>query len=597
MNETEVAVELFNSQLENLFEFGRGLYESHDEKRKIKIGQAYQRYILNARSKLSKTKSFFILDRPADFYDYYVSTGISCGSVNLENPGILQCVNISDRVVIAGTGGCGKSVFMRHLFLDCIKQMKYVPVFVELRDLNDSARTIDEHVFYTLENGGFDVGGSFVRRSMEYGNFCFFFDGFDELIESRRLEVSDYIKEISLRYSGCPVIVSSRPDERFHGWNQFSIFFVDPLSKKAAMSLVKKLPVEEEVKIKFLKELDEKLYAEHQSFLSNPLLLSIMLLTYHQNAEVPTKLSLFYSQAYEALFQKHDATKGAFSRSRSTNLDILDFSKVFALFSLLTYDNRLFRMSKMDCLKFIEESKKRVGGDFDRKDYLQDLLGATCLLVEDGLQVAYSHRSFQEYFVSLYILGESFEAQCVLLDRFWDPTGSDSIITLLYEQNPAMVERVLLIPNLNKAFKDLGVVSEVTVNSHSEYLVQSYELLQADSKGLSFISRMDKDNKKRIALGIIGTAMKICGRWNRAPSEVYGALSDAVLKKLGASGSYSSYQLSKLHEEPEVMKMLRDSETSYGINYLTIAFNLYKELEEKHANHTKSLLDLLDGSK
>lgn len=60
MNETEIAVELFNSQLENVFNFGMGIYEAQDEKRKIKIGQAYQRYILNARSKLAKTKSFFI---------------------------------------------------------------------------------------------------------------------------------------------------------------------------------------------------------------------------------------------------------------------------------------------------------------------------------------------------------------------------------------------------------------------------------------------------------------------------------------------------------------------------------------------------------
>ncbi|WP_167355305.1 NACHT domain-containing protein [Pseudomonas marginalis] len=597
MSQAEIAVELLNSQLENLFNFGRGLYESHDEKRKIKIGQAYQRYILNARSKLSKTKSFFVLDKPADFYDYYVSTTISCGGVYLENPGISRCVNESDRIVIAGTGGCGKSVFMRHLFLDCIKQMRFVPVLIELRDLNDSVRTVDEHVFYTLENGGFDVGGSFVRRSMEYGNFCFLFDGFDELVEPRRNEVGDYIKEISLRYSGCPVIVSSRPDERFNGWNQFSVFSVEPLSKKAAISLVKKLPVEKEVKDKFLRELDERLYEEHQSFLSNPLLLSIMLLTYHQNAEVPSKLSVFYSQAYEALFQKHDATKGAYSRSRSTSLDILDFSKVFSLFSLLTYDNRIFRMSKVDCLEFIEESKKRLGADFDRQDFLSDLLGATCMLVEDGLQVAYSHRSFQEYFVSLYILGESLEVQTKLIDRFWEPTGSDSVIALLYEQNPALVERVLLIPYLEKAFRDIGVVSKVTHKSHFEFLRKSYEMVQANKNELSFMFHMDDSSKRRIALGIIGTAVTICGRWSKAPSEVYRALSDAVFKELNGEGDYFSFRFSNLREKPKVLKLLRDSETSYGINYLTTAFNLYKELKEKHSNHAKSLFDLLDGSK
>lgn len=597
MNETEIAVELFNSQLENVFNFGMGIYEAQDEKRKIKIGQAYQRYILNARSKLAKTKSFFILDKPTDFYDYYVSTEISCGRISLDNPGISQCVNVSDRIVIAGTGGSGKSIFMRHMFLDCINTMRFVPVLIELRDLNDSKRTVEEQIFYVLENGGFNVGGGFVIRSMEAGRFCFLFDGFDELIESRRREVSDYINEISLRFSGCPIIVSSRPDERFYGWNQFSIFFVEPLSKEAALSLVKKLPVEEEVKKKFLIELDERLYDEHQSFLSNPLLLSIMLLTYHQNADVPTKLSLFYSQAYEALFQKHDATKGAYSRSRATSLDILDFAKVFSLFSLITFDRRIFRMSKITCLEFIEDSKIRLGTNFDRQDFLQDLLGATCLLVEDGLQVAYSHRSFQEYFVSLFILGESLEVQTQLLDRYWNSTGSDSVVELVHEQNPAMVERALLIPFLDKAFDELGQVADITPEYHFEYLCKAYTSMQVDPGGISITHCMDGLSSKRVAFGVIDTANKLCGRWNSPPEEVYRKLSDAILDELGERGGKCSLSVSELASKPKVLKVMQDSNTFFGIEYLKMAHDLYGQLKRKHSDHAKSLFDLLGANR
>lgn len=595
MNQSELAVEILNSQLENLFNFGMGLYESQDEKRKIKIGEAYQRYILNARSKLAKTKSFFILDKPSDFYDYYVATSISCGRIFLESPGITQCIDVSERIVIAGTGGSGKSIFMRHLFLDCIKQMKYVPILIELRDLNDSEKTIEQHIFYTLENGGFDVGGGFVKRSMEYGKFCFLFDGFDELVVARRNEVADYIREITSRFTGCPVIVSSRPDERFHGWSEFSVFAVNPLSKKSAMLLVKKLPVEDEVKSKFLKELDERLYEEHSSFLSNPLLLSIMLLTYHQNAEVPAKLSIFYSQAYEALFQKHDATKGAYLRSRATSLDILDFSKVFSFFSLLTYDKRIFRMSKIDCLTYIEETKKRLGYDFNRQDFMQDLLGATCLLVEDGLQVAYTHRSFQEYFVSLFILSEGLEVQTTLLDRYWNPAHDESIVKLLYEQNPAVVERALLIPHLDKAFESLGVTVEITPELHFDYLCQTFESIWGDSRGMSFRHRMDPNGK--IALGIIGTLMEISGKQDAYKVETYHSLADDVKKLLGDQRGDYSIGVSELEHEPAVLGMLRASDTVYGIGHLRVAFDLYTKLKEQHSNHTKSLFELLDEKK
>src|SRR6185503_8614326 len=125
-----------------------------------------------------------------------------------------------------------------------------------------------------------------------------------------------------------------------------------------ACELVQKLPFESEFTSKFLKDLRDTLFAKHNSFLSNPLLLSIMLLTYGQSADIPNKLNVFYNQAYEALFQRHDALKGAFQRDRSTGLDIQDFAKVFAAFSLQTYDKRVFQMSKTQAIDYLEGAKK-----------------------------------------------------------------------------------------------------------------------------------------------------------------------------------------------------------------------------------------------
>ncbi|WP_123473532.1 NACHT domain-containing protein [Pseudomonas protegens] len=594
-DDVELALDFMSSSsFEKLFKFGRGLYEVQDEKRKIKIGEAYQKYILVAKSKLSKIKSFFITDGPKDFYQYYVPVALSSGRYQIPEPNIERSIRENDRVVITGTGGSGKSILMRHLFLDCISGLRYAPILIELRDLNDSERTIEEHVFYVLQNGGFDVGGSFVKRSMEAGNFCFLFDGFDELVESKRREVGEYIKEISLRYLGCPVIVSSRPDERFSGWGQFSVLNVAPLSKNVAIQLVSKLPVEDDVKSKFILELNERLFEEHKSFLSNPLLLSIMLLTYHENAEVPKKLSLFYSQAYEALFQKHDAAKGAYSRKKLTDLDILDFSKVFSLFSLLTYDKRVFRMTKMDCLNYIEESKARSGFDFDRNDFMRDLLDATCLLIDDGVQVAYSHRSFQEYFVSTFILKEGAEVQRGLLERYWDPTGSDSVIALTYEQNPAVVERGLLIPRLEKAFDEIGVTTDVTEESYLRYLQVSYEILTVDERGIAFTHKTERYGRKAIALGIIGTVANLCCRWENPPVEKYALLSEKFLLEAGApSESYLS-TTADLSVEPALIEVLSSSDTVFGIGYLRMVFRKYLELKNSHEMHTKSLFDLLD---
>ena len=95
-----------------------------------------------------------------------------------------------------------------------------------------------------MQNGGFEIDGNFFLEAQKHGNFCFLFDGFDELLASKRESVDRYIKSLSEKFPNCPIFISSRPDERFRAWNQFDEFCVEPLSRASAISLVGKLPVE-----------------------------------------------------------------------------------------------------------------------------------------------------------------------------------------------------------------------------------------------------------------------------------------------------------------------------------------------------------------
>jgi len=211
-------------------------------------------------------------------------------------------------------------------------------------------------------------------------------------------------------------MVSSRPDQEFAGWSQFSVFKAKALTLSQACSLVDKLPYDEELKTKFIGDIKDGLFEKHQSFLSNPLLLSIMLLTYGHSADIPNKLSIFYNQAYEALFQRHDAMKGAYQRDKLTNLDIQDFARIFSAFSVQTYDKRIFSFSSSDAIKFLEKSKNIVNVKFDPQAYLTDALQAVCLLVEEGLFITFSHRSFQEFFTAKFINDSKPENQKKLIN-------------------------------------------------------------------------------------------------------------------------------------------------------------------------------------
>jgi predicted NACHT family NTPase len=207
-----------------------------------------------------------------------------------------------------------------------------------------------------------------------------------------------------------------------------------------------------------------------------------MLLTYNENAKIPAKLSVFYNQAYEALFQRHDANKGGFERVRKTTLDIQDFSRVFSFFCLQSYEKRLFKMSRIECLDLIEKTKTWLEKDFNVEGYLTDLLSAACLMIEDGLEIAFSHRSFQEYFVAIYISTASPVIQKELISRYWRNLRADNVINLLLEIDPELIERELFIPVLHELFKKLGVNKKVGITHTAKYLKTCFLIFKLKKK-------------------------------------------------------------------------------------------------------------------
>jgi len=78
-------------------------------------------------------------------------------------------------------------------------------------------------------------------------------------------------------------VVSSRPYSQFVYLSRFSVMRLQIFSKEQSLALIDKLdfrPDSPKIKEKFRKELDDRLFNTHQDFATNPLLLTIMLMTY-----------------------------------------------------------------------------------------------------------------------------------------------------------------------------------------------------------------------------------------------------------------------------------------------------------------------------
>lgn len=228
---------------------------------------------------------------------------------------------------------------MKSLFLDLVNEgYKKIPIFVELRDLNTAeAPSLKFHILSRM-NG---LLPEFTEEIFEYsllsGAFVILLDGFDEIDYDSILRYEKEILAFTMKYGSNDIVVSSRPDDRFAAWQEFSVLHLMPMDKDKTVQLVTKIDYDPVVKAKFIARLVSDLFDQHEEFLSNPLLATMMLLTFEQIADIPAKTHIFYQQAFETLFHKHDATKEVYARKRFTSLPIDQFRNILGAFALITY--------------------------------------------------------------------------------------------------------------------------------------------------------------------------------------------------------------------------------------------------------------------
>lgn len=342
--------------------------------------------------------------------------------------------------------------------LDAIERGIAYPVLFELRNLNDSTLSLDDAIVSFVINNGFPLGESYARKALNKGQLVLLLDGFDEVNFARRKKLVSEIKRLATS-SECQIVVSSRPDLTLEGWDLFSRVTMAPLELDEACELVEKIKFDDddEVKKRFISSLKSGLFETHEYFLSNPLLLSIMLLTYGDAADIPKRFSSFYERAYIALFEKHDAYKG-YRRERETDLDISEFSSLFSAFSTVSYDKGSFRFSPSEAAEFVKVAKKLCSSrEVSEEGFINDAKQAVCLLVDDGLELAYVHRSFQEYFAAKYIQSADKKVQRALVERYGSKAPAhfavDNVLKYLHELSPTVVEEFYLIPALSKVFE------------------------------------------------------------------------------------------------------------------------------------------------
>lgn len=454
---TDVTAELIKDAATSGWKKVKKFFRDLDAQSAIQCGDAYTTYLENTGGKYGKIKTLLYRRVPKGLYDFYECIGVRCDGQDFSAESVQNLLEVSNKILITGTGGSGKSILFKHLFLNTVKSTEHIPVLIELRRFNTRELkdiSLADEIYRVLNENGFALEREYFDFSMEEGAYVILLDGFDEINRDRVARLTEEIKGLSTRYGKNSFLVSSRPSEQFIGWNDFTEMTALPMTKEQALRMVARLEFDEPVKATFYKELENGLFEKYRSFASNPLLLTIMLLTFDQHAAIPEKLNDFYETAFTTLFNQHDATKDCYVRDIRTKLGCEDFKTVFSYFCFKSYFKGEYEFSE----RVLEEHLRRARAKFEKlnfsaDDFREDLTGAVCMLVKDGQDYRFIHRSFQEYFAASYTCKLTDEVQAKLLSRWLMESSTaktDEYLPMLFDLQPDKVNEIVLCPGIKK---------------------------------------------------------------------------------------------------------------------------------------------------
>ena len=409
------------------------------------------------KDRYAKIKNLLYYNEAVPLKSFYVPNDLILPNGTRKNASTCLLNGTDKRIIISGTGGLGKSVLMRYVTLklmDDYNKYRKIPIMIQLNEYNSR-----NHPFIDVIQENTKHLPDFEKH-ISNGDCVFLLDAMDEIPTSEQKCFERELLQYVSRYPNNIYIMSSRPISRFIQFQSFKTYQLAPFTLDQAVSMIRKVKYHEDnpaLKERFIMDLHEELYAAHQDFVENPLLLTIMLMTYQFHAHIPKKRHIFFAEAYQTLANNHDETKEGFDRVFETKMNPREFSVILQEFCARTYLNEKFEFTDEEFYRICEklESFSRIDKQFTVEQLLNDLTNNLCIFMRDHHKVAFIHRSFQEYFCALYLSREREEIY-PKIRQFFDAHPQrvkyDYTFEMLYDLDEDKVERLIYVPLLKELF-------------------------------------------------------------------------------------------------------------------------------------------------
>ncbi|KAB0324982.1 NACHT domain-containing protein [Janthinobacterium sp. PLB04] len=468
MPDFSAAIALLRKPIEDLYSSSSGLV-----KEKISILRTASK-MNGLHKKLwesQRVKTIWHTDRPLSLSTFFYPVSVS----NEDNEGSTKLTSLenleNNHNIIFGTVGQGKSILMRYLLGREIRSGVRVPVFCELRNVEEKSlfSYLTERFSLLL---GIKTDIELMTHFAEKGKISFLLDGFDEIDTINVQKTLVEIDDLSYKFPMCRIVLSSRPDTECKNLSNFYANRISPLENEDLFGFYKKITKDEEFTNRLVNAITAS-PVKIKELVKTPLLATLLAISYQTAHKIPLDFAEFYDELFQILLVRHDGSKLGWRRQRKTKLNDREIQQIFEAFCFATRRRQTITLDRENAYQFAIESIRECDVTSDPQGFIEDVKNITCLLVDEAKKINFVHASVQEFFAARYIktrtepVAEKFYSQ--LLAGKWANWMEE--IQFLRQIDTHRSTKYFILPDIEKTIKDILFTSDkITKDTIDNYL-------------------------------------------------------------------------------------------------------------------------------